>query len=160
MAALLTLTHRAHGPRGFRRPRRFGVASTALAVLLIASTSAAAQQQGSPQATFGRLTYQLSCAICHGSSGHGDGEMAGALTVPAPDLTQLARRNGGPFPRDRVRAVIEGGSERTEHGGQMPAWGLIFLKDFETVPGAVRDAGALVRQRIDSLVVYLEAIQE
>ena len=50
-------------------------------------------------ATFGQITYRLSCAVCHGASGRGDGELASSLAVPAPDLTslplhQLMQRHG------------------------------------------------------------------
>lgn len=132
-----------------------------LSLSLLGGSGAATGEEHVPRAAMGRATFELSCVVCHGPQGRGDGAMASALAVPAPDLTQLARRNGGPFPRERVRAIIEGGPARTEHGGQMPAWGLIFLKDFEahTAGGAV-DRRALVQRRIDDLVTYLESIQD
>lgn len=132
-----------------------------LALALLSGSGPAAGEGHIPRAAMGRATFELSCVVCHGPQGRGDGAIAGALAVPAPDLTQLARRNGGPFPRERVRAIIEGGPTRTEHGGQMPAWGLIFLKDFEAGPAGVpMDRRALVQRRIDDLVIYLESIQD
>src|SRR5690242_18510605 len=49
---------------------------------------------------YGRLTYSVYCASCHGKSGRGDGPVAGDLKVAPPDLTRLAARNAGLFPRD------------------------------------------------------------
>lgn len=132
----------------------------ALSALLMPASTALGEDVG-PRVALGRVTFALSCAVCHGPSGEGDGALASALSVPAPDLTRLARRNGGPFPRERVRAIIQGGPARAEHGGQMPAWGLVFLKDFEAGGAAPpRDASALVQRRIDDLVVYLQSIQQ
>jgi hypothetical protein len=112
------------------------------------------------RATFGAITYDLSCVVCHGPSGHGDGELADKLAVPAPDLTVLERHNGGVFPTEYVTEVIMGGASVTAHGGQMPAWGLIFLKDFEDW---TRDSPAtdteLVKRRVGDLVEYLKKIQ-
>jgi mono/diheme cytochrome c family protein len=159
MTSLSTAPSRARTQRRRGTLQRLVYAAAMTLPFLLAGGAAKAQDEPAPRAAFGRLTYQLSCAVCHGPSGHGDGQLAGALVVPAPDLTRLARRNGGPFPRERVRAIIEGGSMQAEHGGQMPAWGLIFLKDFAS-EGPPRDARSIVRQRIEDLVVYLESIQE
>lgn len=42
------------------------------------------------------------CAACHGASGKGDGDMAGVMTIPAPNLTMLSAGNGGVFPMLKV----------------------------------------------------------
>lgn len=131
------------------------VAVAALAAMAL--TSVATADDAARRATFGSITYALSCAICHGASGHGDGEMADRLAVPAADLTRIALRHGGVFPEAYVAEVIAGGSSVTTHGGQMPAWGLIFLKDYE---GSEAGGGAtLVERRIADLVAFLESIQ-
>ncbi len=113
----------------------------------------------SRQVTFGAVTYALSCAVCHGESGEGDGAMADELAVPAADLTGIARRNGGVFPADRVAEVIRGGSAVTTHGGQMPAWGLIFLKDPAGSDGGLPGGAAMAERRIADLVAFLQSIQ-
>ena len=136
------------------------VAALAVAMLaVLAPTSAATADDAARRATFGSITYALSCAICHGATGHGDGEMADKLAVPAADLTRIGRRHGGAFPAAYVTEVIAGGSSVTTHGGQMPAWGLIFLKDFEGNGGAAGSGAALVDRRIGDLVAFLESIQ-
>ena len=38
------------------------------------------------------------CATCHGKNGKGKGTVVPALKVAPPDLTLIARRNGGTFP--------------------------------------------------------------
>lgn len=55
-----------------------------------------------------RQMYTACCAVCHGMDGKGNGPAAEALTVPAVDLTILARRNGNRYKSDRVRSAIEG----------------------------------------------------
>ena len=48
------------------------------------------------------------CSSCHGAGGKGDGPMAGTLEHRPANLTRLARRNGGEFPKLRVMAKIWG----------------------------------------------------
>jgi hypothetical protein len=81
--------------------------------------------------------------------------MATVLKTPPPDLTWLALRNNGDFPRERVTQFVGGGGRnlRGSHGSnQMPVWGPIF-KALE--PGDER----LVLIRLDNIVQYLQSIQ-
>lgn len=135
---------------------------TVLAVAaMVFAGGAGAEDATPPRAALGRITFALSCAVCHGQTATGEGAMSSDLAVPAPDLTLLSVRNGGTFPAERVTEIIFGGAAVTVHGGQMPAWGLLFLKDFEAPDGnAPRDGAALVERRIGDLVAYLESIQE
>ena len=48
----------------------------------------------------GRDSFEFYCASCHGTTGKGDGPIASALKVSPSDLTSLARRNRGAFPKD------------------------------------------------------------
>ena len=67
------------------------------------------------------------CASCHGVNGNGNGPVAPALKTKVPDLTTLARRNGGKFPAVRVRGIIAGDERYAAHGSrEMPVWGPIF----------------------------------
>src|SRR5580704_472655 len=61
----------------------------------------------------GREVYQSSCAPCHGFDGKGSGPVAGTLKITPPDLTELARRNGGAFPTDRVEALLAKGADHS-----------------------------------------------
>jgi mono/diheme cytochrome c family protein len=95
------------------------------------------------------------CATCHGRDGRGNGPAAAALEVPPPDLTQLSRRHGGTFPRDRVERFVasDGDSLTPAHGSSaMPVWGPIFR--------SLDPTDALVTVRIANLVAHVESIQE
>jgi hypothetical protein len=74
------------------------------------------------------------------------------LKAKVPDLTLLAKRNGGQFPEPRVRKVILGDDVVASHGSrEMPIWGPIFHQIEEDV-----DRGNV---RVENLVKYLESIQ-
>ena len=102
----------------------------------------------------GRDLFAFYCATCHGRTGTGDGPVAAALKSPPPDLTLLARRNGGTFPRQRVEAFVTGDGDvlTTAHGSaDMPVWGPIFR--------GLDPSDALVKVRIGNIVTYVESIQ-
>lgn len=67
----------------------------------------------------GAHLYAGNCAQCHGAALAGDGPIADELAVQAPDLTWLARDNGGVFPMLDVIAQIHGYPGRY-HRGLMP----------------------------------------
>jgi hypothetical protein len=48
----------------------------------------------------GQLEYQSFCASFHGSDAKGNGPSAAQIGVQPSDLTQLAKKNGGVFPRE------------------------------------------------------------
>lgn len=94
------------------------------------------------------------CASCHGATGRGDGPAAKALKQTVPDLTTLARRNGGAFPADHVRTIVMfgGGDPISAHGSKsMPIWGPVFHEiEFDSDLGSVR---------LENITKYLESIQ-
>jgi mono/diheme cytochrome c family protein len=116
------------------------------------------------ESLLGRTEYAASCAQCHGPSGRGDGPIADLLTTEPPDLTGLARDNGGVFPFARLYAVIENGGGVGAHGAaEMPAWGDRFvvdsyLRDGVRVPAA--DQPAFVRDRILALLDHIAGLQQ
>lgn len=72
----------------------------------------------------GKDLYGRFCASCHGETGRGDGPVSKSIIVEVPDLTLIARRNGGTFPRDRVEKIIDGRHILGAHGTRtMPVWG-------------------------------------
>jgi mono/diheme cytochrome c family protein len=108
----------------------------------------------------GSEEFQVSCAVCHGLDGRGDGVMAEHLITKPSDLTQLARKNDGRFPFLRVFQMIDGRQEIALHGTRaMPIWG-----DRYNAEAALRygpyNTETMVRGRILELVQYLEAIQQ
>ncbi len=98
--------------------------------------------------------YRTHCATCHGPTGKGDGPMAPRLRIAPPDLTLLARRNGGKYSFDKVYRIIDGRSPVPGHGGgEMPIWGDAFLEAREGY------SEEKVKERITQVVHYLASIQ-
>jgi mono/diheme cytochrome c family protein len=95
----------------------------AAGLLLVLAASARAESASDP----GRAMYLRYCGACHGPQGKGDG-VAGSFMNPKPaDLTQLAEKNGGTFPFQKVMAYIDGTQDVRAHGDPvMPVWGEAF----------------------------------
>src|SRR6516164_9613587 len=76
----------------------------------------------------GRDIFISYCAPCHGRDGTGNGPVASSLKAAPANLTLLARRNGGTFPRSDVEAFVKNGPpEVSAHGSSdMPVWGPTF----------------------------------
>jgi mono/diheme cytochrome c family protein len=102
----------------------------------------------------GPTLYVTYCAACHGKTADGNGPVAPALKSRVPDLTKIAKRNGGKFPFARVEKIIDGTeSLGLSHGTrEMPIWGPIFSQVTDD-----RDYGKV---RIHNLTKYLESIQK
>lgn len=127
----------------------------AVSLLAMAVLSSASFAQG--QVDLGKRAYEENCASCHGISGKGDGAVRMHLVKAPSNLTTLAKRNGGLFPRERVREMIDGRTttEIGPHGTrEMPIWGLVYRTQ------GTQPADFPVRNRIDSLVDFLARIQE
>lgn len=93
------------------------------------------------------------CAACHGKDAKGDGPAASSLKVSPPDLTALARQNGGKFPAVHVASVLQFGSNMPVHGTrEMPIWGPLFHS-------LNRADDAQVKQRIANLTDYIKSLQ-
>ena len=108
--------------------------------------------------TDGEELYLELCAVCHGKGGMGDGPAASALKNALPDLTGLAAKNDGKFPRQEVEDSITGKSRVVSHGTiDMPIWGLAFEGVRPDWKMFRREA--LARQRIYNLTEYLATIQ-
>ncbi len=104
------------------------------------------------------ITY---CAACHGVGGQGDGTVAEFLTIEAADLTQLRKRNGGYFPRERMIEIIDGRIEVRVHGPRsMPVWGDWFKREAAESGARKATREEIVSERINALVTYIETIQE
>jgi mono/diheme cytochrome c family protein len=123
----------------------------ALALAIGASVvSLAAQRKTLPYSAEG--DYQVYCSSCHGTMAKGDGVIANSLKKRPPDLTQLARRNGGVFPEEKVSKAIDG--RRNGHAdSDMPAWADVLAKSTDSL--GEQNAAA----RINLLVEYLQTLQ-
>src|SRR5262245_42481647 len=93
-----------------------------------AGASASAQQQ---ETYAGSALFSTYCSSCHGANATGDGPLASVLKKHPPDLTQIAKRNGGKFPDDKVFRTIDGRDPVRAHGSDMPVWGDAFTRSIE-----------------------------
>lgn len=109
----------------------------------------------------GEADFGMYCADCHGEDARGNGPRAFGLSTPPPDLTKIAARRDGVFPRDEVTALIDGRASLAGHGSrEMPVWGKWFkIEAEEGLGGAEGDEGSITK-RINALVDYLISIQE
>jgi len=128
----------------------------AVASLLLVPFGGRASEPEPEPAKVGQSLYRVYCANCHGEAGKGDGSTAAYLTVKPTDLTKLSRGNGGEFPGDKLRGVIDGREVVRGHGDrEMPLWGLTF-QDWNADSGQEEE----VRQKIDQLLSYLKTLQK
>lgn len=92
--------------------------------------------------------------------------MAGVLAIGVPDLSVLARDNGGVFPVERLYAVIDGREAVAAHGGRdMPVWGDEYVAEAGSAGLVgffvkVEDVEGFVRGRILALVEHLSTLQQ
>ena len=138
------------------------IAGAAATWALAAVAISASPQQSTADKPFSLLSPSLYgvdnfhdyCSPCHGRDGRGDGPVAAALAPRPSDLTTLARRNKGVFPRARVRDFITNGSpEIPAHGtGMMPVWGPTFR--------SLDSSDHSVSIRIANIVEYLATLQQ
>jgi hypothetical protein len=83
-----------------------------------------------------------------------------------PDLTVLAKKNGGVFPTERVHQIIDGRAQVGAHGSrEMPVWGSRYsaaMDELKRYVGAdvPADPEVYIRARILMLVDYLHRIQQ
>lgn len=111
---------------------------------------------GGTNAEVARETYTRACASCHGPDGRGDGPDARTLRVPPADLTTLAARHSGRFPRDYVVAVIAGAQEVPAHGPrEMPVW----RERFGGGDGASAAATFYTQRRLQLVTDYVGSLQ-
>jgi mono/diheme cytochrome c family protein len=138
--------------------------STSLLVLVLAATSSVnAQEQSaknikrvpvkSTSPASGKEMFTNYCVTCHGTDGKGSGPAAASLKTTPPDLTALARNNGGKYPALKVASILRGESTLAAHGSkEMPIWGPLF----RSVAGGHESE---VQQRISNLSKYVESLQ-
>ena len=110
----------------------------------------------------GAREFQKNCAVCHGMDGTGKGLLLDILKQTPPDLTLIAKRNGGCFPNDKIYKWIEDPSGIRAHGSQdMPVWGERYSMEQVRKWGEFdSDHPEAVQARILKLVFYLSAIQK
>jgi mono/diheme cytochrome c family protein len=106
------------------------------------------------QAVSGAYAYRTHCATCHGADGKGEGPLAESLRFRPPDLTLIAKHNGGTYPAETVQRIVDGRKPLPGHGGRdMPVWGDAF-KNADT---GFDDAS--VQERIRAVIEHVRTLQ-
>jgi mono/diheme cytochrome c family protein len=125
------------------------VVSLAAAAALAGALPAFAEETG--KALFTRY-----CGACHGPDGKGDGVLSGALKDKPADLTQIAKKNGGTFPTQKVMRFIDGTTDVRAHGNpDMPVWGEVFKEQLADSPAQQAE----IRKTILDITNYIGTIQ-
>jgi mono/diheme cytochrome c family protein len=121
--------------------------------------SLAANALAQTKVDLGKREFEAKCAVCHGKDGKGGGPYAEQLKGGLPDLTTMAKRNGGVFPVTKTYDTIEGAGKG--HGTRdMPVWGLDYtIQADQLMPELPYNQAVYVRTRIMSLLEYLNQIQ-
>lgn len=109
---------------------------------------------------FGKKEFEANCASCHGVSGKGNGPITDLLKKSPPDITLVAKKNGGVFPMERLYKVIDGGEVAAHGTRDMPIWGRDYkIQAAEHYMDAPYDPEAYVRARLLSLLEYINRLQ-
>ena len=118
--------------------------------------SAAVRAAEDPVSMSGQQLYAQYCTACHGGTGRGDGPVSASLQVEVPDISLIARRHGGTFPRDLIERIIDGRHVLGGHGTRvMPFWG----EDLSRARLGDPDAEAATRVMTMRLADYVSSLQ-
>jgi mono/diheme cytochrome c family protein len=132
-----------------------GCLALAAGLLVVPARGVGVQKDSPARGVAGSYTYRMYCAGCHGAGGRGDGPLAESLRFHPPDLTQVAKRNGGDYPEETIARIVDGRRPIEGRGGpDMPVWGDAF-KNVET---GFDDEQ--VRVKIQSVVAHVKTLQE
>lgn len=112
-------------------------------------------------ADLGQREYMANCASCHGADGKGMGPNVEFLKKSPPNLTLLAKNNGGILPAARLYESIDGSKDVAGHGTRdMPTWGFDYrVKAAEYYMDVPYNPEVYVRGKILSLIEYINRIQ-
>ncbi len=124
------------------------------AIALLGTPGAGAVDSTAEVAARGGERFERHCALCHGKDARGFGPFLTNLKRKPPNLTLMAKKNGGCFPFERVYRIIDGRDMPASHGTRdMPIWGEQFKA---LVPG---ESETLVQGRILEIMLFLASIQ-
>ena len=135
-----------------------GLISFMATVLLVLPGPAIAEMD-----SIGKLEFQKNCAACHGMDGTGNNApFMEFLKKSPPDLTMIAKRNGGTYPYKQVFSMIQDPARTRAHGSaDMPVWGDRYGMEVNEKYGSLDPRYAKeVEARILELVFYLASIQK
>lgn len=117
-------------------------------VPVAAIIAACAMPNEMPVAADGAKVFNANCVACHGSDARGG---------VGPDLTAIAARNDGVFPRARILSIIDGYTKDAHEGRTMPEFGAGLSG--QTVPVDIDGTLTPTPRDLAALLAYLESIQ-
>ena len=129
-----------------------------LALPILSLLGCAPQMPSEVSKESGKLVFDQNCVICHGTDGTGKGPAAETLEVRPADLTSIAARRDGVWPKLEIMSIIDGYAKRADPRPDMPIIAEVAegpLVDFNTGNGLVASAPA----DLIALTEYLESIQ-
>ena len=119
-------------------------------VVLVMAVFSASAARADYLAMSGEQLYGRLCASWHGASGRGDGPVSKSFKTEVPDLTLIARRQGGKFPSDRIERIIDGRFTLLSHGTRdMPVWGTEFARTEIGSPDAERATQLMIKRLLN-----------
>lgn len=143
------------------RPVEFASPTFWLVALSLLTIALQSDVANSEERIIGADEYRISCQVCHGVEGRGDGPMAKVLKVKPSDLTQISKKNGGTFPLLQIMHIVDGRPLISAHGDgrTMPIWGARYKAEQGGKYGPYGGEMA-VRARVLELVFYIQSIQQ
>jgi len=108
-----------------------------------------------PEPSEGAALFADNCTACHDYRGTGSEVLVGGQA--APDLTRIAARNNGVFPRAKVLSQIDGYGRGKVPSEVMPEFGALL--GGELVPVEVDETLTPTPRPLAALLAYLESIQ-
>ena len=127
---------------------------------VIAATGAGAVPAQVADPDNGRDIFMSYCVQCHGFDAEGAGPMAELLNVATPDLTVLAKGNGGLFPTADVAMKIDGRTLVLAHGGDMPLFGPFFDVGTNVTLRLPSGQSMMMSQTLADLISFIETLQK
>lgn len=102
----------------------------------------------------GSEMYAAYCAVCHGTTGKGNGPAAPAFNHQPTNLTLLTKTNSGKFPERKVYSTLLFGNNVPAHGNaKMPVWNNIFRQMDSSLSPSIPEI------RIRVLTEYIKTLQ-
>lgn len=139
---------------------RYQWTSMAAVAALTMAVAPSVLAQAKPSSDFGKREFEANCASCHGLNAKGNGPLVEFLRKSPPDLTMLAKTNGGVFPMARLYDVIDGANVPSHGSRDMPVWGRDYkIKAAEHYMDMPYDPEAYTRARILALLEYINRLQ-
>ncbi|MCE8510269.1 cytochrome c [Ruegeria pomeroyi] len=122
--------------------------------LILAVIAACARIDAMPGPAEGEKVFAANCVACHDYRGQG-AELSGG--GEAPDLTRIAERRDGDFPRAEILTKIDGYGRGKVPSEIMPSFGALL--EGELVPVEIDGVMTPTPRPLAALLTYLESIQ-